>query len=315
MSWEYGAHSVVIHTVDSVTPVKLGGISAMGLPLNNEVSQDDNGQMYDSFVNIAMQAPRPQYGTRSVAAALAAIPQNGICINVDETHPGVMFYGEAKNACGDTEPASDDHLEYLFDAGLITPVSFSGDRRGCALSVEIDAITVGGNAPFAADYAATLPTGLNVDEFALAAVKIGNILWRDARTFDLQFNVERLEPEPGMGLVWNERAGRRKARPRLTVTARDPTKLSDTAIPLLGKAASHSDTTLFFKKKKNKAAFELDASTVHFKLTMHGMALFDNPFAASGSGTAETTIVVHGIHDGTNAPLIPTFGIAFDDLE
>src|SRR5687768_16472837 len=142
MSWEYRAHSVVIHTVDSVTARNLSGIASMGLPLNNEVSQDDNGQMYDSFVTITMQAPRPMFSTRCVAAALAVLPQNGICIRTDGTHPGVMFYGEAKNVCGDTEPGAGDHLEYLFDAGLITPVSFSGNRKGSVLTAEIDAITV-----------------------------------------------------------------------------------------------------------------------------------------------------------------------------
>jgi hypothetical protein len=314
MSYEFGAHSVVIHTTDTVTAVKLGGIFSMGMPLNTEISQDDNGQIYDSFASINMQAPTPQWGTRSVALALAAIPQTGICINVDGSHPGVKFYGEAKGDCTTGEPASNEHLSYLMDGGLMVPMQLSGSRREAVkLTCEIDAISKSLNAPFASSYAATLPTGLNIDEYILGAMKIGNVIWYDARSMSLDFQVQRTEKEPQLGGVWPDRASRRKARPKLTVTARDPRKLDDSVgIPLLGKTGTHANTVLYFRKKLNGGALEDPAATVHFKMTMNGMCYFDNPFSANGDAPAETTVMVNALKDATNAPLIFTFGIAYN---
>src|SRR5688572_19144189 len=125
MGFEYGIHSVQIHTIDSVTALKLGGVVAMGLPMNNEHSTDDNGQTYDSFTGLIMQAPVPRFTTKSIAAALAAIPQTGICINTDGTHPGVTFFGEAKSDCQSGEPAAGDHMSYLFDAGIMVPMQLT----------------------------------------------------------------------------------------------------------------------------------------------------------------------------------------------
>jgi hypothetical protein len=315
MGFEYGAHSVVIHTTDTGTAVKLGGVVSMGMPLNTEVSQDDNGQIYDSFVGINVQAPTPRFTTKSIAAALAAVPSTGICINVDGSHPGIKFYGEAKGDCQSGEPASGDHLSYLFDAGLIVPLNLSASRREAArVSFEIDAITPDGtNAPFVADPTDTLPTALNIDEYMLGAMRIGNIVWDDARSLSLDFNVNRLEREAGLGIVWPDRASRTKARPSATITGRDPRKLDDTTgIPLLGKSGTHLNTILYFRKRTNSGSLEPIASAVHLKLTMAGMVYFENPFEASGAGAAETTVMFKGIHDGTNAPLIWTPNVAYD---
>lgn len=315
MGYEFGAHSVTIHTIDSSTLKKIGGISAMGMPLNTEVSQDDNGQIYDSFVGITVQAPTPRFTSRSLDECIANIPSTGICINSDGSHPGIAFYGEARGDCQTGEPGSGDHMQYLFDSGLIVPMQLTADRRSAArISYEIDAITPDGtNAPFVADPTATLPTGLNIDEYVLGAMRIGNIVWDDARSLNLNFNVTRMEREAGLGLVWPDRASRIKARPEATITGRDARKLDDsTGIPLLGKAGTHANTILYFRKRKNAAALEDPASLVHLKLTMCGMAYFENPFEASGGGIAETTLMFKGIHDGSNVPLIWTRNVAYD---
>lgn len=307
---EYGSHSVTIET-DDITPiVKLGGITAMGMPLNVETVRDDSGSLYDSFGAISFQAPRPQFTTKAVAAALAVIPQAGICL----TDPGIKLYGESKGDCQVGEPGSGDHLEYTVDLGLVVPLTLSGSRRDdITLSVEVDAITDGVNAPFAADYTATLPTGYDTSVYVMGAMRIGNILWDDVRSFNLDFGVERIESEPQLGGVWPDRSGRRKARPTCTLTARNPTKLDDsTGIPLLGKEATHANTIFYFKKRKNRATFELDAAAVHFNMTMAGLVYFDTPFSSTGTAPAETTLRIQGIHDGTNTPLLFNFNTTYD---
>lgn len=314
MSFDYGAHSAVINTTDTVTPVKLGGILSMGMPMNTDMSTDDNGQIEDSFSAVIMQAPQPQFRTKSVAEALKAMTYKGICINVDGTHPGVKFYGEAKSDCQQGEPASNGHLSYLMDGGLMVPTQLTASRREPAqLSVEIDTISKNLNAPFAANYADTLPTGLNIDEYILGAMKIGNLLWSDARTFTCDFNNTRADREPGLGSLWPERSARRKVRPRITVGARDPRKLDDAAgIPFLGKKAVHTDTVFYFRKRDNGGALIDVALLQHFKLTVQGTVVFDNPFSVSGDASAETSLMIYGRKDDTNPSLIFTFGIAYN---
>ena len=74
---EYGSHSVVIHTIDTSTAQKLGGISSMGVPLGTTITTDDSGSLYPTFGGINFQAPKPQFTTKSIALALGAIPQAG----------------------------------------------------------------------------------------------------------------------------------------------------------------------------------------------------------------------------------------------
>lgn len=310
---EYGSHSVTIHTIDTSTIKKLGGITSMGMPLNTTITRDDSGSLYTTFGAINFQAPKPQFTTKSISLAIPAMGQTGICINSDVSHPGVALYGEAKGDCQEGEPGSGDHLQYLIDLGLMVPITLQGSRRDdMTLSVEIDAITDGTNAPFAQDNTATLPTSVDDSVFVIGAMRIGNLVWTDVRSMSLNFGIQRIEDEPQLGGIWPYRSGRTRAEPVMTITARDPTQVDDAAVPLLGVEATHANTILYFKKRKNRATFELDAATVHGKLTMAGIVVAQQAFSASGRAPAETTFEIHGVHDGTNAPLIFTFGVAYD---
>lgn len=314
MPFQFGSHSVVIDTIDTGGPIKLGGITSMGVPLGTEYQTDDSGAIHDKSASITFQAPKPQASTKSIAAALAVIPQTGICLNTNGSHLGAFFYGEAKSDCQVGEPGSANHLSYLVGKGLLVPETLSGSlREDVQLSFSVDAISDGTNAPLAGSYGATLPTGLDLSQYAVGAIKIANILWSDTRRLNLAFNVRRGEDDPQLGGIWPIRASRVKAQPVLELTARDPSKLDDsTGIPLLGKSAIHGNTVVYFKKRLNRGAFEADASTVHLKMTMSGLVYFDNPFSASGNANAETSIRLVGLNDGTNFPIVFTFGIAYN---
>lgn len=315
MSNNFYGDGVVIHTIDTGTAVKLGGITSGGVPLNTTTQGDEDGRDYDYSRSVTSQLPMPQFSTKAIAAALAAIPIRGICLDTDGTHPGVSIFGRQEEACGpgSSAVASDDHIEFLVDTGLLVPISLTGGLGvDSVLSVEIDALTDGTNAPIAADYEATLPTGLDSSRYVLGHMRVANILFDDIRDFNLSFNVGRGEKLPAVGSVWADSVGRGKSTSVLTLEGRNPTRLDDsTGIPLLGKTALHAETIFYFRKRSG-SGFVDDATTEHLRMTMHGKILCDNPFSFSGSSEASTSFRIEAMHDGTNVPIIFTPNVAYD---
>ena len=310
---EFANHSVVIHTIDTVTAVKLGGITSTALPLNTETVSDDSGQTHDFFRAISKQSPRPEATTKSVMLALQALTPNGACIKTDGTHPGVSLVYEQKELCSGSSIGANDHAEYLVDAGFMAPLQLSASLgEDVTLSMGFDALTNGGNDPLATDFTAALTVGADTSQFVLGALKVANVLFPDIRSLNFDFGIELTEKTPQVGGVWPEQVGRAKARPKATITAKDPTYLGASNIPLLGKSAEHADTIFYFKKRKNRSAFELDATLVHFSLTMSGLTLVQNALSASGTTTGDISIEIEGINDGTNNPIILTPNIAYD---
>lgn len=308
---ELANHSVVIHTVDTVSAVKLGGITSTSIPLNTETVTDESGTTFNQFEAISKQSPRPEGTTKSVMAALKAMTTNGSCINTDGTHPGVSFHYEQKQLCKGSTIGSSDHAEYLVDSGFMSPLQLSATRgEDVTLSFAIDALTKSGNSPLAGDYGTTLPSGIDASQFVLGHMKVAGILIPDVRSLNVDFGISLTEKTPQLAGVWPEQVGRQKVVPKATVVAKDPTYLDDAKFPLLGKAAAHADTIFYFKKRLNKSAFVDDATTEHFSLTFSGLVLVQSAISSSGTSTGDISIEING--SGTTSPLILTPNIAYD---
>lgn len=311
---EFAAHSVVIHTIETVSAVALGSVTASNSPTNTEVTRDDSGALHDTVVSVSKQEPTQEITTKSVALALAAITPDGQCLNTDATHPGVSVYFEQKKVCPNAAPGASDHAEFLFDVGLMTPqsLSASGRDQDVTLSFMIDALTDGTNEPYGRDYSASLPSSVDTSQFVLAAVRSGGIVYADITQFELDFGIEKTEKRPILGGVWPDQIGVAKARPSATLTTKELRRLDDTAapnagrVPMLGKSAAHADTTFWFRRRN-----ALDSDAVHFTLTMAGLLVPENAISASGTGTGDQTYKLYGVNDGTNAPVVLTPNIAY----
>ncbi|MEN1680783.1 MAG: hypothetical protein AAGJ46_14435 [Planctomycetota bacterium] len=318
---EYANHSVVIHTVDTGSAVALGGIGSTSANPNNQTVSDQGGQLHDTLRALAKQEPTQEFSTTSVATALAAVSPDGVCINSDGTHPGVGVFFEQKQQCGGAVVGASDHAQFLYDMGLLTPqtLSASGRDADVTLSMMVDALTDGTNEPVQRDWAATLPTGVDTSQFVLGAAKCRNLLLTDIRSLNIDFGIEKTEKRPQLGGVWPETVGVLKARPSATLTAKEIKYLRDTTTsddasryPMNGDVAEHADTIFYFKKRKNRAAFEDDAETVHFSITMAGLLVPENLFNASGTATGDSSWKIETVNDGTNNPLIVTTDIAYN---
>lgn len=315
MSNNFYGDAVTIHTIDTSSIVKLGSITNGDLPLNTATQGDDDGREFDYSRNVVSQMPELAFTTKSVAALMAVLPINGICLRTDGSHPGVMMYGRQRESCGAGSVAveSDDHMGFLVDTGLLVPESLTGGRgQDTTVSARVHALTDGSNAPIAWDPAVTLPTGVDTSKYVLGAMRIANILFEDVRNLDVAFNAPVEDKEPGQGSVWADQASVGKATPVISCVGRNPQKLNQsTGIPILGKTALHTDTVFYFKKRST-SGFVADATLEHFSMTVSGLVVWDNPFSFSGASPAATSFRIDGFHDGSNVDVVFNTGIAYD---
>lgn len=313
----FTAHSIYFAFLDEngsgITPVTLGAITSSSHPLNTETVGDDSGSIYDEARSIVSQLPEPVYTTKSIQTILAVAGVNGQCFSSDGSNPGVYIYGQVIQDCGNN-PAATANLRYVIPKGLIRIQSLSVDRVGDAVcTFTIDALTDGSNAPFAGSYSGiTLPTNAVSEKYGIGAFRIGNILWSEPRSWNLDFGIQIDDKLPALAQVWADTVGVRNVNPVLSISGRDPTMLDDsTGIPLLGKQALHTNSVLQLVKRVRSGSYYPYASTVHFRATLDGLAVINDPFSTSGAGEAELSARVELTHDGTNAPIVPAFNQAY----
>lgn len=310
---KFTAHSIEFAFLDetgsAITPVTIGALTSTGHPLNTETTADDSGGIYDEARSIVSQLPEPTYTTKSVQALLEIISLTGTCFSSDGSNPGVRIYGQVVRDCKNL-PAATANLRYTIPKGLLRLDSLTIPRTGDAtVSFRIDALTDGSNAPFAGTYTGiTLPSSPISEKYGMGAARVGNILVSEPTNLGLNFGVIPDEKLPAVGGVWADTTGVRKVQPVLSVQGQDPTMLDDSSgIPLLGKAAIHTNTKIQLKKRLRGGAYEDNSSAVHFAMTMDGLEMVNDPFASSGDGVAEFDARLEATYDGTNAPVVFLF--------
>lgn len=314
----YQIGSVQLHTTDlnSGNAINIGGITSLELNTGSETISDDSGAIYDESRSLLSQVPEFTITGKSIGTMLQYIGLTGYCISADGSHPGLRIFGRVLGDC-QTPPASDANLRYTVAEGLIHLGELNAQRgQDATLSLMVHPITDGTNAPFAAAYTGiTLPatSALAKEQFTLGMCKVGNVVLSDLQSMQINFGIELTEKTPLMGSVWPDSVAVRKVRPVITFTGFNPTILGDSAFPLLGKQATHAQTLIQLKRRLNYTHFVDDEDTGHILMTVNGIATIRNVLSGSGTGEVTQVLVVEGVHDGTNVPiLIDTLDSTYD---
>lgn len=308
----YTSGAVQIHTVTSGSAIKIGGITNLAIPTNAETISDDSGSLYDEVRSLASHAPVPSFTTKSIAAVLDQIGIAGQCIDVDGSHLGVYLFGRKLGMCDDPVAGS-DHIQWLLSAGLMKLGTLTANRGTDAeISVMIEALTDGTNAPVRETDGVALPTPLISQQFTLGVCKVGGVVFSEIQGVSIDFGVGITEKLPALASVWPNSVGVQKVRPVLTLRGRDLSQIKAAAIPVLGAAATHVNTTIQLVKRLNAGTFESAGSTVHITLTMAGMITPQSLISASGQSEGEHEIRIEGVHDGTNVPILIDTTSAYD---
>jgi hypothetical protein len=288
----------------------LGGITDLNVNLGTETASDDSGAIYDETRSIVRQYPTIELTTKAIAGSINLWGIPGTCI--DGTPP-LICYGNVLGDCK-SPPLSTDNAKFTVNVGHIRIGSLSAARgEDATLTWMVDALTDGTNEPIAPDYAGnTLPTSLATGQWTLGAIKIGALVLSDIASITLDFGVQMTSKTPMLGSVWPDSIAVRKVQPTLTIQVFDIRFWESAVIPTLGLAATHANTLIQLKKRANLTTFVADNVETHVSFTMGGIITVTQPFAGSSNGEASGTIVVQGVHDGTNVPVIADTTAPYD---
>jgi hypothetical protein len=302
----HGLYAVEIDSVGD-TAVVLGGITQLDIKTGTRVErQATSGNPHVYNANVVEQKPVATFTTLDLALALATAGQEGKAISSDVTDPGLNLYAR-KRAEGGTRTTGSTHRQYNIKEGILVPRTISIQHRGNAtLSYEALATFDGTNDPVVITDSSAIPTvaaGSDAVRFTLGAVSLESVTIAGIQSMELDFGVTA-ETFGGDSDVWETFATIGEIMALARFTGIDIEWLKAANIPLGGKAITHANTLIEFRKRANGGQFVADATEEHISITAAGIAFIDDAFRASENGAGETSIAVPLYHDGTNNPLV-----------
>lgn len=295
-----------VQLADTV-PVLISGLTTQGLQTGSQVDQEaTSGEIYARFHALTAQNPTGRFATYHLATALAEIGLAGR--SIAGLANGLNIYMQ-KHAEGGTRAGTLSHRKYNFSKGLIVPRTLTcsyGPNQHASISYEVIATHDGTNDPFTITESQTLPTAEADDErFALGPMTVGGVAIPQMRQFEIDFGLNAVA-EGGGGErvdIWPTYVSIETIMSRITLRGIDPEWLKSTNIPLAGKAATHANSIMYLRKRADGGTLVADNLAQHMKFTAAGLAFIDDAFDATGSGAAESSLVLPLRYDGVNAPL------------
>ncbi len=279
----------------------IGGITEQGAPTATEVSADAlSGEAYARVLAVIKQDPKLTFTTKHLAEALVAASVTGVAIAAGST---VIFYAQKWLKGGMRTPGS-SHLTYTLTEGLLVPRSLSVQhQQDATLGYEALITWDGSNDPIVLAATAAVPAASTAKElFSLGGITLGSIAIPAAQSLEIDFGITA-EQYGADSDVWPTLAAISEIKPTLTLKGLDATLVKSAGIPLLGKVATHADTTIYLRKRAAGGTFVADATAEHIKLTAAGLVTVENVFEASGNSPGTVDLKMTCEFDGTNAPI------------
>jgi hypothetical protein len=301
--------------IGTVTPVTLGGIGQQRVGLGTQFVTDAlNGEVYPKFVSVQGQASTFDFTTKALAEALANIPFAGLSIAGLGADKVTLFGTQADD--GGTRKTGSVHRSFKAAKGLLVLGALNCQHPGDA-ELGLSAVLAydGANDPIVVSDGAALPAGItDAERFALGPIYVNAVPITGVRSVAVNFGIAAVT-EGADGEVWDRFVYIREVMPEITITGVDVTLLAAARIPFAGVLATQAATPdqtlsrLYFRKRIQGGAFELDAATEHVRVNFAGIAVADEPFSGSGNQPATCTVRIKAAHDGVNVPLTLTTGV------
>lgn len=295
MADRYGIYAAKLNT-DII-----GGITDESLSLNPAVVADAlSGEMYPRFVSMVSQRPLGSFVSKDISSALMILGTAGQYV----TAGNLFYFYFQKWAQGVTRSSGSVHRCFLINKGFVLPRRLSGRDGGDAtLSVDVVTLYDGANDIVNITDNNALPSITSAaGHYAFHKAIIGGVTLDADTGVDIDFGLAALleNTQSSIWPQWGSVAGQVAT---IVITSKNIQALKSTNIPLAGKAATHANTAIYFKKRKLGGTFEDDSSPVHFSITAAGMANIEGAFSASGQGTGDLGVKLTTVFDGTNALL------------
>lgn len=297
-----------VHTLCAVVAntTVIGGITAQRLGVGSDVrATPTSGEAEPRFVSLYRQAPVGGFTTLNVAAALNAFGATSpYSKSIADLAAGLIFYAQ-KMAEGATRSAGATHRKYTMKEGIVLPRMISATHGGDA-TINYDTILSwdGTNDPIAETDSVALPESItDAERFTLYTSTLEDIELSQLRGIDISFGI-MAQSDGSESEIWDRHAHIATVAPVITFRGVNVAWLADTAIPLLGLAVTHANTSIYLRKRALGGTFEEDATAEHIKITAAGMATVQNAFDATGNALGTCDVVLTTYNDNTNDPLV-----------
>jgi len=285
-------------------PVLISGILSQGLGLGATVDQEPtSGEVYPRWTSVTGLSPDGRFATYHLATALASIGLTGL--NIGSLATGLEFWLQ-QHALGSTRAGVLSHRKTLIKAGIVFPLSVEcnhGPNQHGRVSYQVTPVWDGANDIVQISDGETLPTAEADDErFGLGPIAIGGKTIDHVDSLTVDFGINAVV-EGKDGDICPSYVSIETLLPSIRLRGIDPEWFAAAKIPLAGLACTHANTILYLRKRALGDGFVANGVAQHIKFTACGLAVIDDAQQATGSGAAETSLILPLRYDGANAPL------------
>lgn len=307
-----------LHGVGMSSAINLRAMASAAHNLRRSTTGPNSGNTYDEARFITEVDSEFSFsGMLALKSLLANIsPLTGKCITEDETHPGVVLFGQSLDRCGTKgRGASGSHASVTAQHAHICITDFGGTKNQLATaSARVIALLDSGQArPTVAVYNATLPSSVVADEaFMIGPVKIADKTIPEDQivsvAVETNINIQVVKNLQGYGVD----ALILKTAPVIRVSVEDSSLLADAKINYEGIACLHADTFVtFMAMDPASGSSKALNGTHHVKATANGRAYIEDHLNGGGPAVAGTSVVIETTETSVGvAPLVVTTGVA-----
>lgn len=287
----------------SVNGTLFSAIARQSVTPQSTVNSDVHaGSPYPKSVTINGQKNTATATTRDLLVALTALGSEGVVIGAS----GVKFYQLQLDPETGLPLSTSVHRSLTIGRGIVVPSRLTCQHQGDA---ELEFVT---HATWDPQNAATLPlipagsvalpTGLAGDSrWTLNTISVENITLECNLNLTLDFGIS-VQTEGCNSDIWDRSVVIAEIKPTIRIRGKDLPKFLAGSIPLVGIGATHANTSITLRKRKQDAAgFETDEP---IEFTADGLAHWVTVHEGQGNNRLESELQIDCRHDGTNVPIV-----------
>lgn len=289
------------------------GIGATVLPaiqkttvnLKSTVKSDQSaGNVYPEFPHLVGQDPSSEFDTSAIGTAWALCGLAGLDL---ATLSGGLAVYQKLLADGGGIAAGSVHRRLAAVDGILIPRQLTvSSREDAVLSYEAAITYDGTNDPYVITNNIALPAigALDTEKYGIGSMVIENITIDKIKNWTYDFGLNLFVDTSGSE-IWPREVSINVTSPKLTIRSGNPALFAAAGIPLVGRAATHANTTVYLRRRSG-TGWVANNVAQHIAITSAGLIHATEPWTASGSDPGESGFELVCSFDGTNAPIVLT---------
>jgi len=268
----YTDYALKLHTktAQAGAAVYVDGIQSQGLNTNLQtLVEGGDGALYNTFGSLVSGAPVARFASNDLKTVLDGCGLEGMLIDTDGTHPGVVMYFD-RYVAGGTRGTASQATSVTFGTGRMVLRTLELMHRGAGgtISCDVHGYSATGVSPIAFNEADTVPAA------AYPSVSVAWNLGKIVFNAEVMVGAERASIDFGVGIFSEARDGDvypsvlsiQRIQPTITITGAE---IDDTSW-LTESGVNYTATQVVFygRKKSEGGTFVADGTAEHIKFTL-----------------------------------------------